>query len=143
LLLLNKVLTADNLVKPGWPHSPMCKLCNGSPETGVHMFATCPYSGQVWSSVLGRVNLSASLSSSSNHLNLQDWWISVIDNLPSQLKDRWKSITLLTRWMLWKERNSRIFDNKEKRPTAAEKIFVELKEWSAKRVVKQLIPLGE
>ena len=37
ILMHDKVLTADNLQKRGWPHQDHCVLCNGPLETGLHL----------------------------------------------------------------------------------------------------------
>lgn len=33
-----KILTADNLIRKGWPHPPSCPLCNREPEIAIHLF---------------------------------------------------------------------------------------------------------
>jgi len=42
LLMHDKILTADNLQKRGWPHHEHCVLCNGPLETGLHLFCYAP-----------------------------------------------------------------------------------------------------
>lgn len=48
ILLQQKILTANNLAKRGWPHDPVWKLCNSSPETPVHLCKNCKYTSTVW-----------------------------------------------------------------------------------------------
>ena len=47
ILLHRKILTADNLERRGWPHDPLCKLCNSAPETSPHLCKDCPYTNVV------------------------------------------------------------------------------------------------
>ena len=37
ILVREKILTADNLQKRGWPHHDQCALCNGPLETCLHL----------------------------------------------------------------------------------------------------------
>jgi hypothetical protein len=48
ILLHHKNLTANNLAKRGWPHDPICQLCNSVPETPTHLCLNCPFSRNVW-----------------------------------------------------------------------------------------------
>jgi hypothetical protein len=52
VLIQNKLLTSDNLARHGWPHQPSCALCNGPIESGLHLCLTCPFTQEVWNTVL-------------------------------------------------------------------------------------------
>ena len=62
ILLQDKILTAHNLQKRGWPHQEHCVLCNGPLETGLHLCLCCPFAKAVWDQIysLGRISLSCS-----------------------------------------------------------------------------------
>jgi hypothetical protein len=47
ILLQHKILTANNLAKRGWPHEPVCKLCQTSLETPTHLCMDCPFTRAV------------------------------------------------------------------------------------------------
>jgi hypothetical protein len=50
ILLHKKFLTANNLEKRGWPHDPLCRLCQSEPETPKkHLCKDCTYTQAVWS----------------------------------------------------------------------------------------------
>ena len=127
LLLRNKCLTADNLAKRGWPHDPICKLCFIHPETAVHLAATCSYSQQVWQEVLRKVSLPAFLGPSPTIQGLQEWWKTCASVPAPRIIDRWRSVALLTWWLLWKERNNKVFNCKASPATATiDKITAEI-----------------
>ena len=48
ILLHDKILTADNLQKRGWPHQEHCALCNGPLENGLHLSLLRPFARAVW-----------------------------------------------------------------------------------------------
>jgi hypothetical protein len=41
ILLQRKILTANNLAKRGWPHNPLCQLCNLLTKTPTHLCLEC------------------------------------------------------------------------------------------------------
>ncbi|KAJ3682705.1 hypothetical protein LUZ60_012932 [Juncus effusus] len=42
LAMQQRLLTADNLMRRGWPHLASCTLCNTETEDGKHLFMECP-----------------------------------------------------------------------------------------------------
>jgi hypothetical protein len=52
ILMYDKILTADDLQKRGWPHQEYYILCNGPLETGLHLSLLCPFARAVWYQVL-------------------------------------------------------------------------------------------
>jgi hypothetical protein len=42
-----KILTADNLEARGMQHSPICPLCNQTPEDARHLLINCPFTREV------------------------------------------------------------------------------------------------
>jgi hypothetical protein len=51
-LVQEKILTAENLQKRGWPHQDHCVLCNGPLETCLHLSLLCPFAKVVWNQIL-------------------------------------------------------------------------------------------
>ena len=70
LAMKNKILTAENLKKRGWEHPSSCVLCGKEDETVSHLFLSCQFSRQMWSSVRSKLNL---------------------DGLPDELQTLWTS----------------------------------------------------
>jgi len=56
ILVQDKILTAHNLQKRGWPHQQQCVLCNGPLETGLHLCLCCPFAKAVWDQILSWEN---------------------------------------------------------------------------------------
>jgi len=52
--------------------------------------------------------------------------------VPKELRTGFDSAVLLVSWRMWKERNSRVFDNAAGSPAqAARRVFEEAEEWTA------------
>ena len=73
ILLHRKILTADNLERRGWPHDPLCKLCNSAPEMPAHLCKDCPYTSAVWTHVVRWFDLQQ-LPPSSSTSTVYRWW---------------------------------------------------------------------
>ena len=144
LLFHNKCLTADNLAKRGWPHNPVCPLCNNAPETAIHLHVSCAFSQTVWTKLLADLHLPGALCPSLTANNLRRCWSAVNTIVvPALLIKRWKSLAMLTWWSLWKERNNRIFRNKSRLPNeVAEHIILELNQWRAAGILITVWPAG-
>ena len=56
ILVQDKILTAHNLQKRGWPHQEHCVLCNSPLETGLHLCLCCPFVKVVWDQILSWKN---------------------------------------------------------------------------------------
>lgn len=57
--------------------------------------------------------------------NIQQWYIDLAGNLRGKQLKGMRSMIMLTIWVLWKERNNRIF-KKEERP--AERLLTEIRD---------------
>ena len=111
LALRGKCHTADCLAKKGWPHNAACVLCLSEPETALHLLATCNVAIRLWKKLLTTAALPAALAPSAATTSLDAWLCSSRQTQPAALKKSWTSLVHLTWWTLWKERNSRIFQN--------------------------------
>ncbi len=109
LALQNKILTHDNLMKRGHVMPSRCPLCKNQAETGNHIFILCDYAREVWNVI--------------THDNETLWC------KPDNLMDffhQWKGLCKIAGrqdhsdwilphfcWGIWKERNNRIFRDRE------------------------------
>jgi len=109
----DKILTADNLQKRGWPHHEHCVLCNGPLETGLHLSLLCPFAKAVWSQVLSWENFDVQLPQQDPQC-LATWWEDVASMVPKQERRTFTGVLIYVVWNLWKERNMRIFKNEHK-----------------------------
>ena len=76
LAFSNKLLTWEMLEKRGFEGPGLCSLCRSSNETSSHLFALCPYAGNVWMGVVGK--LSAGRTHERESATLEErsktWW---------------------------------------------------------------------
>lgn len=107
-----KILTADNLQKRGWPHQDRCALCNGPLETCLHLALLCPFTRAVWNLILHWEHFDASIIlSAEDPTHLISWWEEVQSKITKDDRKRFNGLVIYTVWNIWKERNRRIFTN--------------------------------
>ena len=144
LMIHNRCLTADNLAKRGWPHDPICSLCRCQLETASHLAAFCSFSQLVWTKVLATLSMPVTLNPNPAMLDVTMWWKEIPKLVPKLIVSKWRSVALCTWWMLWKERNNRIFNNKSRLPEVlAEKIIEEITAWKKAGVLRDIWEPGE
>ncbi|KAK1632962.1 hypothetical protein QYE76_007277 [Lolium multiflorum] len=118
LFALNRLLTADRLLARRWPNSYFCPLCRRSLETALHLLVECPWARRVWTAVAIAHHLPVlSPLSWGTPSSTLEWLASTIAAATARDRKRTASTIFLVLWVLWKERNRRIFDNKD-RPVA-------------------------
>jgi hypothetical protein len=112
LVMHNRVLTANNMLKKNWPCNQICSLCYYLQETTHHLLADCNYTEAVWDRVANSFNLPSYSDLQNEEGPLQ--WLNKILRLGHHRERRKRLGILLTVWwMIWKERNRRIFENHE------------------------------
>jgi zinc-binding in reverse transcriptase len=118
LLLHNKINTANNLLRKGWPATPSCVMCNPhTPEDAAHLFITCPLARQL--------QTASSLQTQISDQSVMASWTTAI---PAKKEARWAAVM----WTLWKERNSRIFRGTATTlPQMTTTVWELTKEWNA------------
>lgn len=112
ILVQDKILTADNLQKRGWPHQEHCVLCNGPLETGLHLCLCCPFAKAVWDQIISWENLPELRAQfQANPIHIKAWWEDTARKVPISERRRLNGMVIYTFWNIWKERNRRIFNN--------------------------------
>ncbi|GAB2270673.1 hypothetical protein Dimus_038873 [Dionaea muscipula] len=106
LAILGRLSTGDRLLAMGISVTQECSLCPCTVETHDHLFFYCPFSGEVWRSVLRLCGVS---------WRMRHWatWLSFLSRMTrgkSMSADILRLCFSTTVYMLWKERNSRRFD---------------------------------
>ena len=48
--------------------------------------------------------------------NLLAWWLNIRSTLTKEHRKGWDSAVMLVSWIVWKERNARVFSNLERTP---------------------------
>ena len=135
MAVLGRVLTADNLAKRGWPHSPSCRLCGNAPEDATHLLAACPFARDLWLRMVQRCNLNLAVAPQAGTTSLLEWWEEGRRRIPPGHRRAWSALVQLIWWNTWKERNARIFNNVTSSvPQVQQRIIEELLLWTlAKR----------
>jgi hypothetical protein len=112
-LLHNKILTADNLQKRGWPCNHNCSLCSLSLETVTHLCKDCPFAVEVWSMILSWAELRF-LFGISKTGTLSEWWYRLRMLCSKHSRKSFDGLLIYFWWSLWVERNNRIFKGQQR-----------------------------
>lgn len=112
LLLQNRNWTADRLHKRGGPHNEKCRLCDQEEETAEHLTLRCCFAKETWFQFQGTHDTMCAAASSASSIG--DWWRRLCA-APGRRDMVHQEITLAAyiAWHLWKERNRRVFEQKE------------------------------
>ena len=111
LLLHNKVLTGDNILKCGFNGPFQCFFCKSALETDDHLLIDCAFSKLVWELVLHSSNFSIPI-----HNTINSFYLSWHDQHPQKYDSviwhkHWHSILKYTWWSLWIAGNNYIFND--------------------------------
>ncbi|WVZ55170.1 hypothetical protein U9M48_005869 [Paspalum notatum var. saurae] len=116
LLIQAKILTADKLILRQWPCNSMCVLCDQEEETALHLCLKCPFALEVWEALRQWSN-NLLLPPPPHVGSIEDWWTTALQNKPKDKKRTIAGILMYIAWNIWKERNRRIFNNKQASPS--------------------------
>jgi hypothetical protein len=115
LVMHNRVLTADNMMKKNWHSNPMCSFCECYQEPTHHILAECNFTEAVWNLVAELFNLPDFVYMHKKG-GPSDWFQVLLGGSGNRDKKRKTGILITVWWLIWKERNNRIFDRREKSP---------------------------
>eukprot|EP00253_Pinus_taeda_P014954 PITA_14954 len=111
----NKILTWDRIKKKGFNGPSRCCLCNSDGETRNHLLINCPFAKTLWMNTKRTFGKLENAPSEFNEVvfqwNKETFQCKVI-------RRAWDLISGFVLWMIWKERNRRIFQNTTKEPEA-------------------------
>jgi hypothetical protein len=94
-----------------WAGDATCRLCDQEEETADHLLCTCSFTQQVWHnllSVLGVQNPPSPVG-----LSVLERWLLLRQGLSKEQKKGLDTAVMLVSWLIWKERNARIFNGTE------------------------------
>lgn len=119
----NACLTADNLQRRGWHLAPICHLCSKDIESCTHIFLNCAFSREVWGLVRGRIGFLHAVPDD----DLPTWWCAARKVVTKRERKTFDAGVILVTWLIWKERNARVFDGRASSPAC---LFATIKdEW--------------
>lgn len=110
MLLRERLKTKDFLLQRNVACDSCCVLCNCTWETAIHLMTQCPYSQEVWKSLLAKLNLEP--ISCATQFELLDSIILPLDQRERGLQTLGKLLFNAFIWHIWAERNGRIFNGK-------------------------------
>jgi len=87
-----------------------CALCCQESETITHLLVGCSLAREIWYAVLLRLHWQQ-LAPGSYIFCLADWWSSARKLIPKINRRSFDSMVILISWILWNERNRRVFDH--------------------------------
>ena len=130
LAMQNRVWSADHLANRGWPNCGFCLLCKRVQESIGHLLFRCRYTTRLWEMIKDWLQLE-SINTSTWHLarSTKEWWIGLSDSTIPNRKAM-ATLSMLTSWTIWNERNARIFQLKSAPPTVLlANIKIEAQTW--------------
>lgn len=113
LAIKDRLWTAERRCRRGLQDQDTCALCHLHSETSLHIFTQCHFTRQVWQAVTSSLNFQRQLPPS--HSDIVDWWMQLRDGMDPMKKRGLDSAFMLISWIVWKERNSRVFSREQPR----------------------------
>uniref|UniRef100_A0A7N2MU36 Ultraviolet-B receptor UVR8 n=1 Tax=Quercus lobata TaxID=97700 RepID=A0A7N2MU36_QUELO len=117
---LGKCLTIDNLRKRKVCILDWCYMCKRSSESVDHLFLHCPVASELWDMVFGLFGVCWIMPSSV--VGLFACWQGHFGHLRNGVI--WKVVPLCLMWCIWKERNSRCFEDSERAMPDLKLLFI-------------------
>lgn len=112
LAIQGKAPTVDNLAKKTWPHNSQCSLCFCQPETNDHLFMQCNFTEATWIRIAQALQLPVDCRTY-NPNGVSKWVQSIVKGKHKEEQKTLLGTLFSFWWEIWKERNRRIFENKE------------------------------
>jgi hypothetical protein len=109
LALHRRCWTAERRRRHGLQVDDNCIMCLQVTETLDHILLGCVFSREVWERLLSRIGLAQLVIT--GDLDIFLWWSRSRRWVPRVCRKGFDSFVMLTCWMLWKERNARMFNN--------------------------------
>jgi hypothetical protein len=123
LVLHNRVLTADNMLKKNWPCDETYCFCLSMFEMTNHLLLHCNYTEVVWNIVATSYSL-PNYAALSHSVGPAGWLRKIAASGDGRQKKN-TGILCTFWWMVWKERNRRIFDQLELSPNSLARFIQE------------------
>lgn len=124
-----RILTVDKIIARGILIPNRCLMCLMDEETLNHLLLQCPVALSIWNFFLSLFGRKWVLQGDFQDV-IQEWSHSPVGYLSAGGKLLWKCIPFVVSWSIWKELNSRIFDNKYREvPKISDMAFSFLISW--------------
>jgi hypothetical protein len=90
-------------------HTSACFTCLQEEDNTDHVLVQCVYARQAWLGCLRRARLELQEPQVTD--TLENWWLAARQRIRRADRRTFDTLTTLTAWMLWKQRNARVFGN--------------------------------
>jgi hypothetical protein len=111
LAMQYRLWTSDRRARHGLQEQPVpCFICLQEEDNVDHILAQCAYSREVWYRCLQHMGLQ--IMEPQEDSKLQEWWLFARRQIHPRDKRKFDTLVILTSWMLWKQRNARVFDHR-------------------------------
>lgn len=105
-----KLWTADRRTRHGLQdETSACFTCLQEEDTVDHVLMQCVYAREVWTGCLHQAGLV--IEGPQQDSNLETRWLTARSRVQRVDKRTFDTFTILTAWMLWNQRNERVFGN--------------------------------
>jgi hypothetical protein len=135
LALNYRLWTSDRRQRHGLQTSTdACAVCLQDVDCLDHVLVQCSFAKQVWFGCLRRARLR--LPEPQGDVNWEHWWSDTRGQVIKRDRRRFHTLVILTAWMIWKQRNARVFGNDRDRCNEAQlidRIHDEFKIWGRVR----------
>lgn len=108
LVMHDRVLTAENMLKKNWDCNPTCQFCLVEPETTPHLLTKCNYTEVIWDEIADYWGLPSYIELAASQRPF-DWVRQITEHGTKKEKQYKAGILLYFWWGICKERNRRIF----------------------------------
>jgi hypothetical protein len=130
IAIQNRLCTVDRLKTRGWLNCGLCPLCKQCTETTDHLFVSCRFTVRIWELIKDWLGIDGIHPRQWAGLTIKEWWTLLVDGATPHRKAL-ASLTLLTVWEIWSERNTKVFRNKQSPSfVILDKIKVEARLWA-------------
>ncbi len=113
-----RILSCDNLMRRGYSLASWCCMCRSAEETGTHLLIHCAMASDLWHMVLRSFGVIWVFPN--NIGDLLFGWFNYFGKHKSSI---WNLVPHCLMWTVWRERNSRIFEDEEHSKTKLSELF--------------------
>nr|XP_040244157.1 uncharacterized protein LOC120963556 [Aegilops tauschii subsp. strangulata] len=133
LAVQHRIWTTDRRARHGLQEVPSaCYTCLQEEDNAEHILVQCVYAREVWHYTWNTLGLQGRIPEA--HASLLDWWLEGRSSFRRSWKRGFDTLVIATIWVLWKQRNARVFNRTCQQLQAhglSIAILDELKEWKA------------
>jgi hypothetical protein len=116
-----KLWTSDRRARHGLQdHSEPCFTCLPEEDNVDDILAQCVFAREVWFGSLQQAGLQ--IAAPHPDSSFLSWWLETRDIVHHTSRQKFDTLMILTSWMLWKQRNARVFQNEREQCDAMQLI---------------------